>query len=107
MYVWMVVCGHKCALKCINIEALLSLLLLLLLYYNYLIINFICVQDGESQARELAHPQSTCIRCGTWWRIGRDDAFRPENRGFESRSYRHIGTLGTSFTYSCLQRFGV
>src|SRR6218665_3525031 len=34
-----------------------------------------------------------------WWRIGRDDAFRLESRGFESRSSRHVGTLGKPFTY--------
>ena len=38
------------------------------------------------------------------WRIGRVDAFRPEGRGFESRSSRHVSrpTLGESFTCSCL-----
>ena len=35
-------------------------------------------------------------------RIDKVDAFRPEGRGFESRSSRHEGTLGKSFTYSCL-----
>ena len=34
--------------------------------------------------------------------LGRDDAFRPEGRGFESISSRRVGTLGKSFTYSCL-----
>src|SRR6218665_3341039 len=38
--------------------------------------------------------------CGVWWRIGRVDVFRPEDRGFESSC--HIETLGKSFTYSCL-----
>src|SRR6218665_2680834 len=40
--------------------------------------------------------------CGALWRIGRVDAFRPESCGFESRSSRHVGILGKSFTYSCL-----
>ena len=44
----------------------------------------------------------TTLPCGAWWHIGRADAFPPEGRGFESRSSRHIGTLGKSFTYSCL-----
>ncbi len=46
-------------------------------------------------------------RVGAWWLIGRFDAFRPKSRGFESRSSRHVGTLGKSFTHSCLWRFGV
>ena len=45
--------------------------------------------------------------CGTWWRIGRVEAFRPEGRGFESRSRRHAGTVGKSLTRSCLWRFSV
>jgi len=40
--------------------------------------------------------------CGTWWRLGSDDDFQPEGRGFDSRSSRHAGTLGKSFTCSCL-----
>ena len=44
---------------------------------------------------------------GEWWLIGRFDAFRPKGRGFESRSSRHVGTLGKSFTRSCLRRFDV
>ena len=39
--------------------------------------------------------------------IGRFYAFQPKGRGFESRSSRHIETLGKSFTLSCLWRFGV
>src|SRR6218665_1133807 len=43
----------------------------------------------------------------TWWRIGRDDALRPEARGFESRSSRHvhIRTIRKSFTHTYLSRF--
>ena len=39
--------------------------------------------------------------CGAWWSIGRIEAFRPIGRRFESRSSRHVGTLGMSFTHSC------
>jgi len=39
--------------------------------------------------------------------IGRFVAFRPKSRGFESRSSHHIGTLGKSFTRSCLWDFGI
>src|SRR6218665_252834 len=42
------------------------------------------------------------LKTWAWWRIGRNDAFRPESRVLESRSSRHVGTLGKSFTYSCL-----
>ena len=44
---------------------------------------------------------------GRVWRIGRVDAFRPKSHGFDSRSSRHAGTLGKSFTHICLWRFGV
>src|SRR6218665_3420727 len=44
---------------------------------------------------------------GTWWRIGRVEAFRPEGGGFECRSSCHLGTLGKSLTHSCLWRFGM
>ena len=47
------------------------------------------------------------LYCWTWWCIGRVKAFRPEGRGFESRSSRHVGTLGKSLTCSCLWRFSV
>jgi len=41
-----------------------------------------------------------------WWRIGWVDAFRPKGHLFDSRS-SHVGTLGKSFTHSCLWRFSV
>ena len=44
---------------------------------------------------------------GAWWRIGWVNASELEGRGFESRSSRHVGTLGKSFTYSCLLRLGI
>ena len=43
----------------------------------------------------------------TWWRIGWVESFQPEDRGFDSRSSRHVGTLGKSLTRSSLWRFGV
>ena len=56
------------------------------------------------------HHQSTSlihIPHGTWYCIRRVEAFRPDARGFESSSSRHIGTLGKSLTRSCLWRFGM
>ena len=44
---------------------------------------------------------------GAWWLIGRFEAFRPKGRGFEYRCSRHVGSLGKSFTRSCLWLFGV
>src|SRR6218665_3033265 len=41
--------------------------------------------------------------CGTWWRFGRVESFR----GFESRSSRHVWTMGRFLTRSFLWRFGV
>ena len=34
-------------------------------------------------------------------------ALRLEGRTFDSHSSHHVGTLGKSFTYSCLWHFGV
>ena len=45
--------------------------------------------------------------CGVGWLFGRFVAFRVKGHGFEYRSNRHIGTLGKSFTRSCLWHFGV
>ena len=48
-------------------------------------------------------PKTNAPPCrGTWWRIGWGDYSQPEGRGFASRSSRHVGTLGKSFTCSCL-----
>ena len=44
---------------------------------------------------------------GRGWCIGRVDDLRPKGNGFDSRSSPHVGTLGKSFTHSCLWRFGV
>ena len=40
------------------------------------------------------------MQCGTWWRIGWGGDFQPDGRGFDSRSSRHVGTLGKFFTCS-------
>ena len=45
--------------------------------------------------------------CGVRWLIGRFGAFCPKGQGFESRYSRQVGTLGKSFTRSCLWRFRV
>ena len=45
--------------------------------------------------------------CGMWWRFGRVDAFRPDGHGIDSRSSRHVGTLGKFLTHSCIWPFGV
>ena len=47
------------------------------------------------------------LLCGTWWHIGWVHSFQLEGRGFDSRSSRHVWTLGMSLTHSCLWRFGV
>ena len=48
-----------------------------------------------------------CKEMGHVWRIGWVDTFRPKGHEFDSRSSRHVGTLGKSFTHNCLWRFGV
>ena len=42
---------------------------------------------------------------GAWWLIGKFGALRLEGRRLHSS--RHVGTLGKSFTYSCIYCFGV
>ena len=44
---------------------------------------------------------------GAWWLGGMFDALGPEGHRFESQSSHHIGTLGKSFTLSCLWCFGM
>src|SRR6218665_1350752 len=41
------------------------------------------------------------------WRIGIVDAFHPKGHEFDSRSSRHLGTLGKYVTHSYLWRFGM
>ena len=45
--------------------------------------------------------------CETWWHTGWVDTFQPEGHGFESRSSRHVGTMGKSLTRSRLWCFSV
>ena len=45
---------------------------------------------------------SCCYECGVWWLSGKFDAFRPEGRMFEFHYSRRVGTLGKSFTRTCL-----
>ena len=47
------------------------------------------------------------VEGGTWWHFGRVDTFRPNGHGFDSRSSRHVGTIGKFLTHSCLWRFGM
>ena len=42
------------------------------------------------------------LNCGMWWHIGWVYDFQPGGRGFDSCSSHHVGTLGKSFTFSCL-----
>ena len=39
---------------------------------------------------------------GAWWLSGKFGGLRPEDLKFESHSSCHVGTLGKSFTHSCL-----
>src|SRR6218665_3323113 len=77
---------------------------------------FICVRSSENywigSIEATCHSDrpvmiGDCFHCETWWLIGRVDICRPEGRGCKSRSSRHVGTLGKSFTHSRLWRFGV
>src|SRR6218665_2727076 len=92
------------------------LLCLVLYYYKlfyamlYLVVLLYVMSKNEHYKQCQVHMPNlprVFYACGTWWRIGRVETFRPEGRGLESRSNRHVGTLGKSFTCSCLWRFGV
>ena len=39
---------------------------------------------------------------GAWWLSGKFDVLRPKGSRFEYHSSRHVGTLGKSFTRTCL-----
>src|SRR6218665_2750560 len=45
--------------------------------------------------------------CGAWWLFGRVDNFCPKGHWCDSRSRRHVGTLGMYFTHSCLWLIGM
>ena len=66
---------------------------------------------GSNPPNESIHVKNRGHRRKTrsvaWWLIGRFDAFRAKDRGFESRTIRHVETLGKSFTRSNLWRFGM
>jgi len=63
--------------------------------------NFSCVSGGILRRRNTRHTHYW-YTCGMWWRLGWDDDFQPEGCGSDSRSTRHVGTLGKFFTCSCL-----
>ena len=66
-----------------------------------------CTGDSINISSVWLNKCHSSVKCGTWWRIGRVEAFRLEGHGFESRSSHHIEILGKSFTRSCLWRFSV
>ena len=54
-----------------------------------------CVQPNhevEQQNRRMNKSMEYSTICWAWWRIGRVDAFRPDGRGFESRSNHNCRT---------------
>src|SRR6218665_1938841 len=62
---------------------------------------------NQSINQSINQPTNQPFNCGVWWLIGRFVAFNPKGRRFESHSSCHVGTLGKSFTRSCLQLFSV
>src|SRR6218665_2983422 len=70
-------------------------------------------QFGMSSLCRSAHSLELFLRHSSLnlWNVGgalvESMPFRPEGHGFDSRSSRHVGTLGKSFTHSCLRCFGV
>ena len=72
----------------------------------------VCMSRKTSKWMRLDHPDIVTLlqmvlshHRGTWWRIGRVEAFRPEGCGFECHSSRHVGTL--ALTRWSMWRFGV
>ena len=60
---------------------------------------------GRDVVRELQFENHRPITHRTQWDMVAPwlvDSFQPDGRGFDSRSNRHVGTLGKSFTCSCL-----
>src|SRR6218665_2957101 len=66
--------------------------------------SHISINISRSIALDIIYEQ---VYVGRGWCIGRVDTFCPKGYGFDSRSSRHVGTLGKSFSHSCLWRFGV
>ena len=65
-------------------------------------------EEGRKNSEKKGH--ETSIQFLTFqarWLLGKFVAFSPKGRVFESRSGRHVRTLGKSFTRSCLWRVGV
>ena len=58
--------------------------------------------DDDHNDDDDEHDDNDDCHDGSWWLSGKFVALRPEDRRFESHSSRHIGTLGKSFTHSCL-----
>ena len=74
---------------------------------RYLILTTITIQMMISLCMHVCAHSHICILithagCGAWWLSGRFGALRPDGRRFESHSSHHVGTLGKSFTYSCM-----
>ena len=60
------------------------------------------VSESSLELRDSIEGKTTCR---AWWLSGKFGSVRPEGRRFEShssRQSRHVGTLGKSFTRSCL-----
>jgi len=65
------------------------------------------ISTGTRVPAKYQVPESRSRQFRLVYTPGRVDSCRPEGRGFESRSCRHVGSLGKSFTHRCLWRFGV
>src|SRR6218665_3059821 len=77
-------------------------------YFDHDAINVLDPWVHEDQSQAVLRKWYTVVyHMRDVWLIGRVRAFRPEGRGVESHSRRHVGTLGKSLTRSCLWRFGV
>src|SRR6218665_3126779 len=76
------------------------ILLIASINYNNLTLSRIALRTSSK------HPNVQVLNhieyCFIEAHIGRGDDFQTEGRGFDSHSNRHVGTLGKSFTYSCL-----
>jgi len=59
----------------------------------------IYVREYYPMLRYIFYCSSWLLRtCWAWWHVGRFYTLYPKGRGFKSRSRRHVGTLGKSFT---------
>jgi len=62
-------------------------------------------RDCSNLSRSNVPLWSLSTKPGTWWRIVWVNSFQPEGHGFDSRSSRHVGTLGKFLSHNCLWRF--